>query len=123
MQFSIKDSSVSMTKSPENCRFGHIYWRNPYWKTSYFVRRVNRCFKVYVCYFPILDRQKAFKKLWKVLFLSSKKLSLSTRYSNFCITPFSSFSVCCPFQENFKYNFRVHIHFDTHDVIVCLNRN
>ena len=27
--FSIKISSVNVTKSAENCGFGHIYWRNP----------------------------------------------------------------------------------------------
>ena len=28
--------SANMTKSAGNCRFGHIYWRNPSWKTSFF---------------------------------------------------------------------------------------
>ena len=28
-----------MTKSIRNCGFGHIYWRNPSWKTSFFVQR------------------------------------------------------------------------------------
>ena len=27
-----------MTKSPVSCRFGHIYWGNPEWKTSFFVQ-------------------------------------------------------------------------------------
>ena len=26
---SLRISSVNVTKSAENCRFGHIYWRNP----------------------------------------------------------------------------------------------
>ena len=26
-------SSVNVTKSAGNCGFGHIYWRNPQWKT------------------------------------------------------------------------------------------
>ena len=30
--FPLKISSANMTK------FGHIYWRNPYWKTSFFVQ-------------------------------------------------------------------------------------
>ena len=28
-EFSIKDSSVNMTKSPGNCGFGYFYWSNP----------------------------------------------------------------------------------------------
>ena len=39
MKFSNKVSSVNVTKSAGNCGFGHIYWRNPYWKTSFFVQR------------------------------------------------------------------------------------
>ena len=27
-----------MTRSAVSCRFGHIYWRNPYWKTLFFVQ-------------------------------------------------------------------------------------
>ena len=27
-----------MTKSSGNCGFGHIYWRNPSWKTSFLVQ-------------------------------------------------------------------------------------
>ena len=27
-----------MAKSAGNSGFGHIYWRNPYWKTSFFVQ-------------------------------------------------------------------------------------
>ena len=31
-------SSVNMIKSPGNCRFGHIYQRNPQWKTVSFLK-------------------------------------------------------------------------------------
>ena len=31
--FPLKISSVNVTKSAENCGFGHIYWRNPQWQT------------------------------------------------------------------------------------------
>ena len=31
-------SSINVTKSAGNCGFGHIYWRNPLWKTSLFVQ-------------------------------------------------------------------------------------
>ena len=34
-------SSVNLTKSAGNCRFGHIYWRNLQWKTSFFVVSVR----------------------------------------------------------------------------------
>ena len=36
--FPLRASSVNVTKSAENCGFGHIYWRNPKWKTSFFVQ-------------------------------------------------------------------------------------
>ena len=32
--FTFRISSVNVTKSAENCGFGHIYWWNPSWKTS-----------------------------------------------------------------------------------------
>ena len=34
-------SSANVTKSAGNCGFGHIYWRNPQWKTSFFVCSVK----------------------------------------------------------------------------------
>ena len=36
--FPLRVFSVNMTKSTVSCRFGRIYWRNPWWKTSFFVR-------------------------------------------------------------------------------------
>ena len=38
----------------------------------------------------------ALKKLWKMFFISSKKLYLFSRYSNFCFSFFRSFSPCQP---------------------------
>ena len=38
ISFSLSISSVSETKSTVSCGFGHIYWRNPLWKASFFVR-------------------------------------------------------------------------------------
>ena len=35
--FPLRISSVNVTKSAENCGLGHIYQRNPLWKTSFFV--------------------------------------------------------------------------------------
>ena len=36
--FPLRISSVDVTISAGNCRFGYVYWRNPSWKTSYFVQ-------------------------------------------------------------------------------------
>ena len=37
--FPLRISSINVTKSVGNCEFiGHSYWRNPYWKTSYFAQ-------------------------------------------------------------------------------------
>ena len=41
-------------------------------------------------------QMRALQKLWKILFISSKKLSSFSRYSNFCISIFPSFSPCQP---------------------------
>ena len=36
--FPLRISSVNVTKSAVSCGFGHIYWRNLSWKTSFFVQ-------------------------------------------------------------------------------------
>ena len=36
--FPLGISSVNVTKSADSSRFGHIYWRNAQWKTSFFVQ-------------------------------------------------------------------------------------
>ena len=36
MKFSIKDFSSQSDQIAGNCGFGHIYWRNLQWKTSFF---------------------------------------------------------------------------------------
>ena len=41
--FLLKNSSVTVTKTAENCRFDHIYWRNPSWKTSFSVQCSEPC--------------------------------------------------------------------------------
>ena len=35
--FPLRISSVDVTKSAVSCGFGHIYWKNLEWKTSFFV--------------------------------------------------------------------------------------
>ena len=44
----------------------------------------------------IFHQMIALQKLWKMSFISSKKLFSLSRYSNFCISVFSSFSPCRP---------------------------
>ena len=36
--FSLRISSVNVTKSAFSCGFGHIYWRKPHWKILFFVQ-------------------------------------------------------------------------------------
>ena len=38
--FQMRIPSVNVTRSTGNYEFSHIYRRNPYWKTSFFVPRV-----------------------------------------------------------------------------------
>ena len=47
---------------------------------------VNKCFHQMI----------ALQKLWKIIFISSKKLNSFSRYSNFCIFVFPSFFPCQP---------------------------
>ena len=43
--FPLRISSVNVTKSTGNCGFGHIFWRYPEWKTSFFVQcHVHKCY-------------------------------------------------------------------------------
>ena len=44
----------------------------------------------------------ALQKLWKMFFISSKKLFSFSRYSNFCISTFPSFSPCQPLLEHVR---------------------
>ena len=50
--FPLRISSVNVTKSEGNCRFSHIYWRNPYWKTSLSVQwqLPGCCFSDDICF-------------------------------------------------------------------------
>ena len=66
----------------------------------------------------IFHQMTAFQKLWKVFFVSSRKLLSFLRYSNFCIYISTSFSPCqhC-FRGWSKKNLKVY------DVINCPNKN
>ena len=60
----------------------------------------------------------ALEKLWKMFFISSKKLILFSRYSNFCVFVFPCFfPVSHCFRSWLKKNLKVY------DVINCLNKN
>ena len=43
-KFFIKDFFKNVIKSAGNCGFGHIYWRNPEWKTSFFLCKASTKF-------------------------------------------------------------------------------
>ena len=43
--FVLRISSVNVTKSAVTCGFDHIYWRNPLYKTSFFVQCTFQNFK------------------------------------------------------------------------------
>ena len=44
----------------------------------------------------IFHQMIALQKLWRIFYISSKKHFLVSRYSNFCISVFPSFSTCQP---------------------------
>ena len=57
-------SSVNVTKSAGICGLGHIYWRNPSWKTSFFVQ----CYKCRIYQVLAAGRsQKGFDhQIWNI---------------------------------------------------------
>ena len=66
-RFPLRISSVNVTKSSDFCGFGHIYWRNPQWKTSFFVQcahqdisLLKQCLLVHKRFFVSLTNQWPF---------------------------------------------------------------
>ena len=49
-RFPLRISSVNVIKSVGNCEFGHIYWKNPKWKTSFFVQ-CSTCIEWFSAFF------------------------------------------------------------------------
>ena len=50
LSFPVRISSINVTKSTLHCGFAHIYWKNPSWKTSFFLFNVIRTsFCRYLC--------------------------------------------------------------------------
>ena len=74
----LRISSVNMTKSAVNCGFGHIYWRNPQWKTSFFVHWVLHWVLLSVIFLKIRD-------FLMLLFLRSSNSSLILFSSSFSL--------------------------------------
>ena len=82
--FPLTISSVNVTKSTGNCRFGHIYWRNPRWKTSFFVQCM-------VCYFSLRDASKFL--ILAILMVPLKDYQLHLQY--FCRFWHNFYKVSC----------------------------
>ena len=93
------------SKSPKNKKYVRNYAR------CTTLKLVPAIFIKFLFFHQII----ALQKLWKMLFISSKKLFSFSRYSIFCISVLPSFSTCQPML--WKINLKVH------DVINCLNKN
>ena len=102
--FPLRVSSVNVTKSTVFCGFGHIYWRNPYRKTSFFLQwslfrsqwtkvSVN---VIWLFQFPIPSKLKFDKILHinrfklKVIGVESGVIKFIWRYCSLKILPFHS---------------------------------
>ena len=81
---------------------------------SHYLKLVSTIFIKFLFFHQMI----ALQKLWKMLFISSKKLFSFSRYSIFCISVLPSFlPVGHCFRGWSKINLKVH------DVINCLNKN
>ena len=79
--FALRISFVNVTKSAVSCGFGHIYWRDPPWKTPFFVQ----------CWFnPIQRKAMAFKKILVEVLLeliNQKYQNHLRKFHKQCCTP------------------------------------
>ena len=67
MKFSIKDFFSKCDQIHRKCGFGHIYWRIPYWKTSWkTLIRTGITFKEIHCYMGKSDCKWGFFKYDKI---------------------------------------------------------
>ena len=128
--FSLKISLVNLTKSAGICGFGHLYWRNRYWKTLFFVQcffdmLVNRSFKMATSFaniarftastseFRYQERFQSIRNwgfIWKkiIFFLNEWETSLMLKFSlqNSLPSFESLFWIWCeklPIYSNLKY--------------------
>ena len=105
-------SGPYQTSKMELNKILHVYSRSI--RPKLFLKLVSIIFYQFL----FLHQMIALWKLWKMLFISSKKLFSFLRYSNFCISLFLSFSPCQPcFKRWSKINLKIY------DIINCLNKN
>ena len=74
--FPLRISSVNVTKSTDSCGFGHIYWRNPSCKTSFFCAVTCHCFK-----FPFACLVSDLQKSWIQMLSSFIIILMQVTYS------------------------------------------
>ena len=104
----------SKLKTKFNKERNHINWCNYKHQHNNRLKLVSVIF----CKIFISHQLIAFQKLWKMFFISSKKLFLFSRYSDFSISVFPSYFPVQPLlQRLIKVNLKVY------DVINCLNKN
>ena len=84
--FPLRISSVNVTKFAVSCGFGHIYWRNPRWKTLFFVQWKFYFFNVNFLlpvFFPKIVKNLIWKNFSNQSVLSDYSDFASNRYCNF----------------------------------------
>ena len=77
-----------MTKSAQNCKFGHIFWRIPEWKTSFFCAepwKTKNQKTVSSWAFPLpFDRcQQCLTKKWRHEYCHQNVINLRSKEDNF----------------------------------------
>ena len=81
-RFPLKISSVNVAKSAVSCGFGHIYWRNLYWKTSFFVQWWHlwsvEWFNYYNGKLNLMNTAQKIKFSVKIFFLKYEQTAAST---------------------------------------------
>ena len=85
--------TLSTRKSVASCT--NINGHNFLSKQEFFMKLTLKLVSIFYQIF-IFNQMIALQKLWKMFFVSSKKLFSFLRYSNFCISVFPSFSPCQP---------------------------
>ena len=86
--------TLSMRKSMTSC--ANINGDNFLSKQEFFMKLTLKLMSAIFYQIFIFNQMIALQKLWKMFFISSKKLFSFLRYSSFCISVFPSFSPCQP---------------------------
>ena len=103
MKFSIKD----FFSKCDQCRFGHIYWRNPQWKTSFFVQCISydefgmktRHWQIFFELHPDVILTSEYSHPFRTLFLSKIRPSHNTpipKYTHHIINKFNLRALTLP---------------------------